>query len=230
MFNKKGYTLSEVLITLGIIGIIAAVMLPAANNVKPNPNKMAFLKVYDEISTQVRNFASNSRYFPVCQTVGGANRCFPEYPLFNTTQGIDNILHDIQQNMGQNKLCYLLADSMGVDAANVDTTNGCTFTTQRNISFNINTTRNNNQFLSTVLFDVTGNNGLNNLYNANNVNPTTFRLYITADGNVYPGDFASDSYIRTRKSTKNKNLGNAGNNANFVINIGDNRTVVNFIN
>lgn len=105
--NKKGYTLAEALITLGIIGIIAALVVPAANKARPNENKLRFLQTYDTIETQIKNFTQNSRYFPTCQDdfpdpanqQNTITRCFPDYPLYNTSAGVDDILRVVDNDV-----------------------------------------------------------------------------------------------------------------------------------
>ena len=44
--KKLAYTLAEVLITMTIIGIIAAVTFPMANKFMPDRNKVLYLKTY----------------------------------------------------------------------------------------------------------------------------------------------------------------------------------------
>lgn len=48
--KKHGYTLTEVLISVGIIGVLAAVMLPMMNKFKPDPIKAKWVKTYDSIN------------------------------------------------------------------------------------------------------------------------------------------------------------------------------------
>lgn len=47
--KKKGYTLAEALIALGLIGVIAALMLPLMNKFKPDGDKALFIRTYDSI-------------------------------------------------------------------------------------------------------------------------------------------------------------------------------------
>ena len=47
--KNKGYTLAEALIAIGVIGVIAAVMLPMMNKFKPDEDKVLFIKTYDAI-------------------------------------------------------------------------------------------------------------------------------------------------------------------------------------
>ena len=59
LFNKniRAFTLAETLITLVIIGVVAALAGPAISNIMPNKNKVLFMKHY----TTVANFAADSR-------------------------------------------------------------------------------------------------------------------------------------------------------------------------
>ena len=81
--NKKylGFTLAEVLITLGIIGVVAAITIPALiNNYKAARLKSQFLKSYstiqqvfkrmqdDEISTDPKSYIDGSSYYKIFAT------------------------------------------------------------------------------------------------------------------------------------------------------------------
>lgn len=43
--KKKAFTLAEALIALGVVGIVAALMLPLANKTKPDAMKVKYLKL-----------------------------------------------------------------------------------------------------------------------------------------------------------------------------------------
>ena len=46
---KRGYTLTEVLVAIGIVGVLAAVMMPLVSKVKPNTNKILYFDFLQEI-------------------------------------------------------------------------------------------------------------------------------------------------------------------------------------
>ena len=46
---KKGFTLAEVMITLTVIGIITAVIIPVAIHSKPDENIMKFKKAHNTL-------------------------------------------------------------------------------------------------------------------------------------------------------------------------------------
>ena len=80
--KKTGFTLAELLITLGIIGVIVAILVPAVNNAMPDENKTMYLKTYDTLSDTIKNLASNSQIYPICEQDNNIN-C-SENPLLNT--------------------------------------------------------------------------------------------------------------------------------------------------
>lgn len=48
--KKLGFTLSEVIIALGIVGVVAAITTPLISGIVPDKNKVAVLKLYKTIS------------------------------------------------------------------------------------------------------------------------------------------------------------------------------------
>lgn len=62
--KKKGYTLAEALIAMGVIGIVAALMLPMLSKYKPDPNKALFIRTYDSIVEAVSVLVANDEFFP----------------------------------------------------------------------------------------------------------------------------------------------------------------------
>ena len=48
--NKKGFTLQELLVTMAIIGIVAAITAPAITGLFPDENKMKYLKAYNTLT------------------------------------------------------------------------------------------------------------------------------------------------------------------------------------
>jgi prepilin-type N-terminal cleavage/methylation domain-containing protein len=64
---RKGFTLAEVLITLGIIGVVAALVMPGLiNNYRKMVLKNQFRKVYSMISQAYRKTEADLGYTPLC--------------------------------------------------------------------------------------------------------------------------------------------------------------------
>lgn len=61
--TRKGFTLAEVLITLGIIGVVAAITMPIiVNKYQEQVYKTAYKKVYAELSEAVREAIFNQEF------------------------------------------------------------------------------------------------------------------------------------------------------------------------
>lgn len=65
IYDKKGFTLAEVLVTLGIIGVVAAMTLPAlVNKISENVLRQQFKKAYNTVSNAlVRTYANNGFWY-----------------------------------------------------------------------------------------------------------------------------------------------------------------------
>ncbi len=60
---KKAFTLTEVLITLTVIGIITAVIIPVAINSKPNENIMKFKKAHNTLYQTISTLITSDKYY-----------------------------------------------------------------------------------------------------------------------------------------------------------------------
>lgn len=64
-FNKKtGFTLAEAIITLSLISVILAVMIPVATKTSPSANKVAFKSAYGMITSVIESLINNETLYP----------------------------------------------------------------------------------------------------------------------------------------------------------------------
>ncbi len=62
--NKiKAFTLAEVMVVMGIIGVLAGILMPVINASKPDENVMKFKKANATLGNVIRELVTNSRYF-----------------------------------------------------------------------------------------------------------------------------------------------------------------------
>ncbi|MBQ4645881.1 MAG: type II secretion system protein [Candidatus Gastranaerophilales bacterium] len=59
----RAFTLAELMIVLSVIGVLAAVLLPAARNGMPNEDVMKFQKANSTLTTTVRELVNTDKYY-----------------------------------------------------------------------------------------------------------------------------------------------------------------------
>ena len=225
---KRGFTLAELLITLGIIGIAAALIVPAANSLRPDKNKMMYLQAYDTVSETVQSLASNSRLYPVCKDPDADDNVnCSENPLFNTNMPIDERYRNANFS-GEKKLCSLMGISMGISEDNLqcsdtayafnnqDYQNGFaneSFVTKNGMRWRIvpaiasSSDGMNASYQTDIYVDVDPtNNDVNGkdrscIYDGDECEaPDIFKFMVAANGTVQAADAVGQRYIRTRKN------------------------------
>ena len=106
--NKQGFTLSETLIALAMIGVLGAVLIPVIIAKKPNPNKIMLRKEYNILEKVVSKLINDNTLYPstIIENVGGVNyqsgfHYMTDPTLRSTTGGIT-----------YNKFCYYLVENL----------------------------------------------------------------------------------------------------------------------
>ena len=61
--NKKGFTLTEIIVAVGIVAVLAALMASTFNNAKPDKTKTMYLKGYDALTTAVGMMTNDSQLY-----------------------------------------------------------------------------------------------------------------------------------------------------------------------
>lgn len=127
LFTRKGFTLAEVMVVLGILGILAAFLVPAIFQTAPDNNKVMFKKAYYTLEQAISKMINDDNSYP--SEVSGIERGF------NYT--------GVKANNTNNKFCYYLADELNtVEAVTCPTndaspvTNGY-FTTTDGVAWTI---------------------------------------------------------------------------------------------
>lgn len=101
----KGFTLAEVLVTLGILGVIAALVIPTLMKSVPNNNWVMFRKSYSILESAVHNVVNDDSNYPYTQTAittDGTNTSVMRGLNYTTATG----------NGSVNKFCFYLTDQL----------------------------------------------------------------------------------------------------------------------
>ena len=61
--HKLGFTLAEIMIVLTVIGILTAILLPAAIHSTPNENVMKFKKAHNTLYKVINELVNNDKYY-----------------------------------------------------------------------------------------------------------------------------------------------------------------------
>ena len=225
--KKRAFTMIEVLITLAIVGVISALMIPAINKIRPDENKMMYLKAYDSLVEAVHGLANNKSLYSDISTrnvnaIGFVPQVFavtynlsdfpfiddnmPSNPNFRTNDftGLSkfgSLLREALNGTGNNINISGQPGNLFRSIINFSTSNGMQWSVSQE-SPAVNLVQNNITLITRVTVDINGNEGPNSLYNAGNANvvPDRFRFFITADAKVFPLDQYGHYYLDHRMS------------------------------
>lgn len=188
---KQGFTLSEVLITMLIIGIIAAVTVPAVQKAMPDKLEAMRRKTYYILENTVSQMAADDTMYPAKSdgTVG--------------FQNIDEVKIDGKTYKNNTKFCELFATRLTkrTDSVTNCTADRKTFSSADNVDWYLPVTNFADGYAE-VKFDVNGaQNEPNCEYNAETCEkPDTFKYYILSSGRIVeekPNAATSKFCIRT---------------------------------
>jgi prepilin-type N-terminal cleavage/methylation domain-containing protein len=105
--NKKGFTLAEVLITLGILGFIAVMLLPTIQKITPSTEKLLFKRSYTTLAKVVSSLINDDMHYPADETDTYESSAIEVQEGFHF---IDT--NGVTVPANTNKFCYLFADSL----------------------------------------------------------------------------------------------------------------------
>ena len=218
--KKNGFTLAELVVALGVIGIITALIIPAAHKLMPDNNKVLYLKAYDTISTTIDGLKNNSKLYPICSK---DNIDCASHPLFSNRKPLlapFNAAND-DRFEGKTKLCNLLAfsfddlnnancksDRYTYDASTFD--NNVSFVSKNGMQwivspyeYSYDSSR--ASFQTDIWVDINGSAEPNCIYSDACQKPDRFKFMVAADGTIVQADPKGIAYSNTRKTfTKNK--------------------------
>ena len=134
--KKLGFTLSEILVALGLVAVVAMITAPLIENILPDRNKLAVLKAYKIINDVTSELLDNQDLYRKreCVPESGQNETVMCTGLGDLTQVSDD---DMYTGVSvENKYPQLFAISLGFDLRKEENTNITnSFTTDDNITW-----------------------------------------------------------------------------------------------
>lgn len=106
MRKDVGFTLAEILITLGVIGVIAALTIPILMaNIQDMQYKIAYKKAYSMASQVLNKLASDNKLELLCRSAAGGCDGSTNVTNFNSFRDEFRIVKDCSSN--NNSQCWL---------------------------------------------------------------------------------------------------------------------------
>ena len=196
--KKQGFTLAEVLITLGIVGLAAALLTPVIGNAIPDKNKTQILKIYGSIANATEGMLSNKALYYGDQAKYDATKgkAVADCSGFACQQQPLQEPYNKSDYTGTKKYGMLLADSLGgtkVKSSGTEESAVTNFETKGGVVWQVETSE---QGYSKILVDLNGEKGKNCVYDKSSCpKPDQFRFYVHKNGATYPGDALMVAYL-----------------------------------
>jgi len=122
MKKFRGFTLTELMVALAVIGILTAVVTPAIMKIKPNKNKMMTKKAYYTAENIVNSLVNNQLYYPDMSDAcydGTATDDIYCAKGFDYTEKAEDI--DGEEYSGSTKFAQLFASKLNIQKGSADT-------------------------------------------------------------------------------------------------------------
>jgi len=228
--KKFGFTLSEILIAMGIIGVVAAATAPTLNMLLPDRNKSKVLKAYHVITTTTNSLLRNPSLYPgdgivqfwengrwvECEGLACGSLPYDwnlllisKYPEI-TNANVNTFRNALQ---GRSKYINLLALNMEISTPHNNNAtlyaNGvnANFVTEDGLRWIIRVNDSGSQAIIKVdANDRGGDVGPNQTYTDNQQNPDRFSFYVDQFGRVKPNDALTQAYIENPKKLNDKTV------------------------
>lgn len=204
--KKLAFTFAEVLITLGIVGIIASIILASLKQHQPDRHKLLFKKAYNNIERVVTEIINDDYLYPEGTKADGS-----------AYLGLDMINNEVKINddstsyVGNKKFCNLFAlklNTISSDDINCPGTPGGngsfgtpSFITNEGIAYYIPSTNFTGD--TTITIDVNGDKEPNCKYNAASCPaPDKYEIIVSPDGGIHVDGDLEKSYLRSNTVVK----------------------------
>ena len=205
--KKFGFTLAEILITLGVIGVASALTAPTISNFVPDRNKVTVLNIYQGL-TSLNNMLLGNEAIYYQKPIYNKNKKKFEYDCYGlgcTYPPLDTEHNDYQ---GLGKYTGLMIKYL----SKAETTNPnrasvlfkCHNKAMCKIETSYSTADDNKRVLNARVTIMLIDQKNKCHYSSTCSNPDQFRFYIDTFGSVKPADPLSEAYLRNQLNMSRK--------------------------
>lgn len=200
--KKLGFTLSELLVAVGIVAVVSLVVAPTVTDIIPDKNKIKVINYYNKINEVNQKLLNDKNLYYTQYTINkDGEKEITAYGLANTEKPIDDKICTLVTNCrGASKYAALFIYSLiGENKDNP-------FRYTDNSYWIIKPKFNYSVIPKTVVYTISVNlnNGKNCSYSTTCQQPDTFIFKVDENGNVTAGDAMTDAYLSNVSKTNNK--------------------------
>ena len=204
--KKSGFTISELLVALGIIAVTAALVGPMFTNIIPDKNKMKVISYYNKINEINQKLLSDPSLYPtiysICEEGSPEGVCGNNELYYIARSGLKNEnspigMENIPMNVfkGVNKYLNLFSNALiskNYDSNGIQLEDGSLWVIMRRGSGNYK-------------FIINLNNGTGCSYGMSNCKkPDMFIFKVDENGAVTAGDAMTDAYLTNMTTVNNQ--------------------------
>lgn len=201
--KKFGFTLAELLVSLGIISVVAALTAPFISNTLPDKNKIAVIKAYKTIAEINENILTDPSLYILGSTYG-TNTCTTIMRCWALPDNPD--YSDTTKYQGPVKYQYLLLSKLNITGDEpVMNSGSLSFTTTDGLDWTIARDNNGTEYTITIDTDENGNDCSYNSQTCTKPDKFIFKVNSDKNGLVEAGDNLTKVYLENPTKFNDKN-------------------------
>ena len=187
--KKTGFTLSELLITLTVIGVVSALVLPAVSGILPDKNKAKIIKYHAELNNVINSIMTDDSVYRPFTGYDNNGTTFLTTDGENPCVGLGCVSY---MSSGDKTPFEVLLTDRFINKMQVD---GSTWTF---------VDKEDGTYYLKVITDNKNSVEFSALVNAKNKNINTFYFDIDQYGNVKPGDALTEAFLKNYKNLNDR--------------------------
>ena len=185
--KKLAFTLSELLITMAILALVAALTAPVVTDVVPDDKKLAMIKICSEVEQITEKMLGDDGLYKEegsCVGLGCTNT--PTAPEYKNVEA-----SSISTNK---KYQYLLTDMLGLKK---DAEDDCYIDSEERVWKIVSeiVTDDESRLVTTITIDFNGEKGPNSVFTSNQDRPDQLSFKVDTYGKAKPADALMSAYL-----------------------------------